>query len=188
MHQATGPADGAAPVVGSVRLPGLRGTGWRRALPGRIAAACSTGRSTELFGARARRPRLKPRAKLGNRRRSRSFIAAQSAPVARGVTLHSLRRTYASMLFAIDSSAPQVMEQLGHADARLTLRIYARAMSGDVHEHERLRALVQGEPLGTIGHWPARSPKADSDRAPADLARRGELQGNLRWSQPGSNR
>ena len=33
------PADGAAPALGSVRFPGVRGTGWRcGALPGRVAA------------------------------------------------------------------------------------------------------------------------------------------------------
>jgi integrase len=70
-----------------------------------------------------------------------------------GLTLHSLRRTYASLLFAIGRTAPEVMAQLGHADARLTLRIYAQAMSQEPGERERLQALVDGGSLGTKRHW-----------------------------------
>jgi hypothetical protein len=36
------------------------------------------------------------------------------------------------------------MAQLGHTDARLTLRVYARAMSQDEGEREQLKALVDG--------------------------------------------
>ena len=39
-----------------------------------------------------------------------------------------LRRAYASLMFALGRPAAVVMEQLGHTDARLTLRVYARAM------------------------------------------------------------
>ena len=46
-----------------------------------------------------------------------------TSPLPAGLTLHSLRRTYASLLFAIGRTAPEVMSQLGHADARLTLGI-----------------------------------------------------------------
>jgi hypothetical protein len=77
-----------------------------------------------------------------------------------GLTLHSLRRTYASLLFAIGRTAPEVMAQLGHADARLTLRIYAQAMSQEPGERERLQAVVDGGSLGTKRHW---SQSADAD-------------------------
>jgi hypothetical protein len=90
-----------------------------------------------------------------------------------GLTLHSLRRTYASILFAIGRTAPEVMEQLGHSDARLTLRIYARAMRQDEGERERLQALVDGISLGTIGHQtpskPARGVRATRTSAPKNL-------------------
>lgn len=58
------------------------------------------------------------------------------------LTPHSLRRTFASLLFAIGRTAPEVMAQLGHTDPKLTLRIYARAMSRDAGENERLRTLT----------------------------------------------
>jgi integrase len=38
------------------------------------------------------------------------------------------------------------MDQLGHTDPKLTLRIYARAMRRDADESELLRALAGAEP------------------------------------------
>jgi integrase len=71
----------------------------------------------------------------------------KASPLPGGLTPHSLRRTFASLLFALGYSAPEVMEQLGHTDARLTLRIYAKAMRQQTGERKRLRALVEGRPL-----------------------------------------
>lgn len=65
-------------------------------------------------------------------------------PIPATITPHALRRTCASILFAIGRTAPEVMAQLGHTDARLTLRVYARAMSQDEGEREQLKALVDG--------------------------------------------
>jgi hypothetical protein len=78
---------------------------------------------------------------------------AGASPLPDGLTLHTLRRTYASLLFAIGRAASEVMAQLGHPDARLTLGNYARVMSQDPGERERLEALVNGHRLVTIGHW-----------------------------------
>ena len=68
-----------------------------------------------------------------------------------GLTLHSMRRTFASVLFALGRSAPEVMEQLGHADPRLTLRVYARSMRRDAGERDRLTALVGGADWALLG-------------------------------------
>jgi integrase len=65
-------------------------------------------------------------------------------PLPERLTPHSLRRTFASLLFALGRTAPEVMDQLGHTDPNLTLRIYARAMRRDEGENERLRRLVAG--------------------------------------------
>ncbi len=75
----------------------------------------------------------------------------EASPLPGGLTPHSLRRTFASLLFALGCSAPEVMEQLGHTDARLTLRIYAKAMRQEAGERERLRALIEGRPLRKTG-------------------------------------
>jgi integrase len=84
-------------------------------------------------------------------KRANANLAAQNRSPLPELTLHSLRRTYASILFAIGRSAPEVMQQLGHSDARLTLRIYARAMASDKHDHRRLKRLVEGDPLALLG-------------------------------------
>ena len=42
-----------------------------------------------------------------------------------GLTPHSLRRTFANLLFAIGKAPPYVMAQMGHTTAELTLAVYA---------------------------------------------------------------
>jgi integrase len=65
-----------------------------------------------------------------------------------GLSHHSLRRTFASVLFAIGEAPPYVMQQMGHTTAGLTLGLYARAMERRDGEPERLKALVEGD-IGT---------------------------------------
>jgi len=64
-----------------------------------------------------------------------------------GLSPHGLRRTFASLLFAIGDNPRRVMTQMGHTTANLTLSIYAQEMARDDGEPERLRALVNGEEL-----------------------------------------
>ena len=63
---------------------------------------------------------------------------------------HSLRRTFASLLFAIGEPPPYVMAQMGHSTASLTLSIDARQMDRRDDDPERLRALVNGEEWATL--------------------------------------
>jgi integrase len=65
-------------------------------------------------------------------------------PLPDGLTPHSLRRTFASLLFAIGEAPPYVMAQMGHSTPALTLAIYARQMDRRDGEPERLKALVAG--------------------------------------------
>jgi len=67
------------------------------------------------------------------------------------LTPHDLRRTFASLLFAIGEAPPYVMAQMGHTTANLTLAIYARQMDRRDGEPERLKALVQGHELVPTG-------------------------------------
>jgi integrase len=67
------------------------------------------------------------------------------------LTPHSLRRTFASLLFAIGEAPPYVMAQMGHTTAELTLSVYAREMARRDGEPERLRALVEGANWQRIG-------------------------------------
>lgn len=76
---------------------------------------------------------------------------AGAAPLPDRLTPHSLRRTFASLLFAIGESPPYVMGQLGHTTAGFTLAVYARQMDRRDGEPERLKALVEG----SSAHEPA---------------------------------
>lgn len=69
---------------------------------------------------------------------------AGGEPIAVSLTPHSLRRTFASILFAIGETPPYVMAQMGHTTAALTLSIYARQMNRRDGEPARLAALVGG--------------------------------------------
>lgn len=68
-----------------------------------------------------------------------------------GITPHSLRHTFTSLLFAIGEDPVSVMRQLGHTDPAFTLRAYAHSMSRDAGERERLRTLAEGLPKGGEG-------------------------------------
>jgi integrase len=68
-------------------------------------------------------------------------------PLPDGLTPHSLRRTFASLLFALGEAPPYVMRQVGHTTALLTLELYAREMHRRDGEPARLRALIEGVPV-----------------------------------------
>jgi integrase len=83
---------------------------------------------------------LRRRFERANKRLSKRKLE----PLPGGLTPHSLRRTYASFLFAIGETPPYVMAQMGHTTPTLTLAIYARQMDRRDAEPQRLRALVEG--------------------------------------------
>jgi integrase len=66
-------------------------------------------------------------------------------PLPAGLTPHSLRRTFASILFACGEDAPYVMSQRGHGDAKFTLNVYAQVMRRDDGEIARLQAFVMAK-------------------------------------------
>jgi integrase len=55
------------------------------------------------------------------------------------LTPHGLRRSYASLLFALGEPPPYVMAQLGHTDPTITLRFYAKVMLRPDGEKDRLK-------------------------------------------------
>lgn len=73
------------------------------------------------------------------------------APLPEQLTPHSLRRTFASILYAIGEDPPTVMAEMGHTSPSLALAIYAHAMRRDEGEKGRLGALVEGRELADIG-------------------------------------
>jgi integrase len=76
------------------------------------------------------------------------------APLPEGLTPHSMRRTFASVLYALGFSPVDVMDQLGHTDPKLALSIYAKSMRRSEGERERLRALLGGDAVVTPGGLP----------------------------------
>lgn len=67
------------------------------------------------------------------------------------LTPHSLRRTFASILYALGESPAVVMAEMGHTSPALALRIYAQANRLGEDERARLRARVEGVQLAVIG-------------------------------------
>jgi integrase len=66
------------------------------------------------------------------------------APLPPKMTPHSLRRTFATLLYALDESPPVVMAEMGHTDPALALKVYAQAMRPNGTQKKALAALVEG--------------------------------------------
>jgi integrase len=66
-------------------------------------------------------------------------------PLPAGVTPHKLRHTFSSILVALGWDPASVMAALGHADPRMTLRVYTHLMRRGSEERQRLAGVVGGE-------------------------------------------
>jgi len=75
---------------------------------------------------------------------SAALVAADRPPLPDGLTPHSMRRTFASVLYALGEDPRLVMTEMGHAHPGLALQIYAKEMSREPGEIAALRALVDG--------------------------------------------
>jgi integrase len=69
---------------------------------------------------------------------------AGEEPFPEGITPHSLRRTFASILVALGKDPAYAMAQMGHTTPGFTLSVYAAAMKARDGDRERLRLLVEG--------------------------------------------
>lgn len=78
------------------------------------------------------------------RRANEQLAAEGKPPLPEGLTPHSLRHSFASLLFEAGATVPYVMAQLGHSDPKVTLGIYAHVLNRDREQGERLDALVSG--------------------------------------------
>jgi integrase len=99
----------------------------------------------------------------GNRRLAKAGLD----PMSEHITHHDLRRTFASILYALGADPPTVMEEMGHASPQLALAIYAKAMRRDPQDRERLRALVEGRDWGTLGDKAPEFEEAGGSSTPA---------------------
>src|SRR6185437_12564892 len=59
-------------------------------------------------------------------KRANELRAERDLPPLPKVTPHALRRTYISLMIEAGAPLPYVMSQVGHADSRTTLEIYAQ--------------------------------------------------------------
>lgn len=90
---------------------------------------------------------LKRAAKIANE----GLAKHGTEPLPARLTPHSMRRTFASLLFARNEPPPYVMAQMGHTTPNLTLAIYARCMDRRDGEPARLKALIEGREWAALG-------------------------------------
>jgi integrase len=72
------------------------------------------------------------------------------APLPEKITPHSLRRTFASVLYALGEDPGIVMDETGHTAPGWRC-VYRQAMRRDHHQKAALRALVDGGDSAVIG-------------------------------------
>jgi integrase len=113
--------------------------------PDRFVFATSTGRKPSRENVRNRV--LGPAVELASER----LVEHGLAPLPEGLTPHSLRRTFASVLYALGEDPGVVMDEMGHTSPALALRIYRQAMRRDEDERVALRSLVDGAEMAVGG-------------------------------------
>jgi integrase len=78
------------------------------------------------------------------KRADKALAKAGLSPLPEGLTPHSLRRTFCSLLYALGEDPGTVMDEMGHTDPALALRVYRQAMRRGEQEKAALRVLVEG--------------------------------------------
>jgi len=82
------------------------------------------------------------------------------------IRLHDLRHTHATLLLAAGVPVKVVSERLGHANAMITLGVYAHVMPGmQAEAAATFGALLSGEEPPEAGQEQDKSPVARYDRA-----------------------
>lgn len=81
-------------------------------------------------------------------RRANVARAKEELPPIAHVTNHTLRRTFASLMYEAGAQPTDVMAAMGHKSAKLALEVYARKMSRKRDTAERMEALVWAQ-MGT---------------------------------------
>jgi integrase len=97
-----------------------------------------------------------------------NLVRSGACPLPEGLTPHSLRRTFISLLLATGAEVRYVMQQVGHADPKVTLSIYAQVMFRAQGERERLRALVEGVVWAEMGRNADLHPTTPGETEPPD--------------------
>lgn len=104
-----------------------------------------------LFATRTGRPHSPSNVRRALRRLAAAANRGRDGLALTAVTPHSLRRTFVSLALAAGRDPRWVMAQVGHADARVTLSIYAQVMSRQRVDQQLIWTLMRfpGEPDAT---------------------------------------
>ncbi len=76
---------------------------------------------------------------------------ADLPPLPDKLTPHSLRRTFCSLLYTLGEDPGTVMDEMGHTDPALALRVYRQSMRRGEDEKAQMRALVEGGVWANMG-------------------------------------
>jgi integrase len=122
-----------------------------------MRAACTVEQDAYVFPTRTGRPlsaeNFRSRVLAAAVKRANENLAEQGhPPLPDKLTPHSLRRTFCSVLYALGEDPGVVMDEMGHTDPALALRVYRQAMRRDEGEKAKLRALVEGGQLAFRGN------------------------------------
>jgi integrase len=101
---------------------------------GRIPAASAFVFATST-GRPDSRQNVRKRLARGVERANAALEAEGLAGIPDGLTPHSLRRPFASLLYLRGEDPVYVMDQMGHTDPKLALRIYAKAIGNQRRGH-----------------------------------------------------
>ena len=112
--------------------------------------------------------------------------AERDLPPLPRVTPHALRRTYISLMIEAGAPLPYVMSQVGHADSRTTLEIYAQVQKrlSRKQVHRAFDDLLASAGSAEAIEVPTDDSEKDVavDRRSGPRHRRGRLIGRHRWS------
>jgi integrase/recombinase XerC len=78
-------------------------------------------------------------------RANKARAKAELPPIQEGITNHTCRRTFASLLYEAEASPAYVMDQMGHTSASLALQVYAKKMNRQRETGSRVDALIGAE-------------------------------------------
>jgi integrase len=104
-----------------------------------------TGR--RQYESKVRTATLAGAVKVANRKLERAGLT----PLPQGLTPRTLSRTFCSLHYALSEDPDTVMDEMGHTDPALALRVYRQAMRRDEGEPAALRGLVEATHLAGIG-------------------------------------
>jgi integrase len=113
----------------------------------------ATARGSAPIGENIRTRVLAPAAQKAS-----AELTGRGLPPLPELTPHSLRRTFASVLYAIGESPTVVMTEMGHTTPNLALSIYAQTMQRTEEQSARLRSLVEGVWADDWADEPANAP------------------------------